>query len=51
MITTIEYERRKRQVECAFLPKIYPCKKCGSPVASGYACGYCGDGEPYKVLE
>ncbi len=26
--------------------RVYPCAKCGSPVADGYCCGHCGTDEP-----
>lgn len=50
-ITKIEpysdiYYRRLNQVARDFCPRIYPCKKCGSPVADGYCCTYCGDNDP-----
>ncbi len=38
--------RRAYQIALDFAPKIYPCKKCNNPVASGYCCTFCGDTNP-----
>ena len=47
-ITRIEpygriYGLRREEVIAGFCPEIYPCRRCGSPVARGYVCMYCGE--------
>ena len=32
----------------AYLPRMYPCKTCGSPVVKGYVCLYCDDDNPLR---
>jgi len=40
------YKREKMEVYERFSPSVYPCKKCGWPVASGYCCSYCETDSP-----
>jgi len=40
------YYREKGKLAINYAPEIYPCQKCGYPVASGYCCTYCGDTNP-----
>lgn len=49
--TEAEYQRALLQTALDCAPRIYACKKCGWPVASGYVCNYCGDDEPYKSAD
>lgn len=35
----------------SYAPSIYPCKKCGYPVATGYCCHWCGDSSPNTTFE
>jgi len=44
---------KQEAVELAFMyaPHIYPCAKCGHPVAHGYCCGTCGDTNPFQGEE
>ncbi len=35
------YLSREKDVMSSFAPPIYPCDKCGNPVAHGYVCRYC----------
>jgi hypothetical protein len=44
--TQAQYARATNDVARTHAPTIYPCQKCGWPVAKGYICGYCGDGNP-----
>lgn len=46
--TKEEYEREFWQWVWVFTPKIFACKKCGWPVATGYCCNKCGDTNPYE---
>jgi hypothetical protein len=41
-----EYNDRKYSIMLDFCPTIYPCKKCGAPVAQGYCCTYCRTSNP-----
>lgn len=42
------YRQREFQTALSYAPPIYPCAKCGSPVADGCVCGWCGDADPSK---
>jgi hypothetical protein len=46
MISDIIYNKEKAKLAIDFCPTIYPCKKCGYPVISGYRCTYCNDTNP-----
>lgn len=43
-----EKQDQEARVEEAlnFAPRIYPCEKCGWPVATGFCCTHCGDYDP-----
>lgn len=41
-----EYKKKAISIAFDFAPQIYPCAKCGHPVASGYCCSGCGTGSP-----
>ena len=36
------YKDRAMEVASDFCPSMYQCSKCGSPVAEGYLCQFCG---------
>ena len=44
--TYTEYQKAKAEVALDYAPEIYPCRKCGWPVLSGYCCTYCEDTDP-----
>lgn len=44
--TKEEYLVAKSNLAICFTPHIYPCKKCGWTVISGYCCTSCGDTDP-----
>ena len=44
--TKRQYEKAEKAQAVDYAPDIYPCKKCGWPVVSGYICNYCGDTNP-----
>lgn len=39
------YNQRVKELARDYMV-IQPCKKCGSPVNSGYICMFCGDNNP-----
>lgn len=42
-------EYRDKIVHLAYLHLcIYPCAKCGSPVADGYNCYFCNNAKPHE---
>jgi len=41
-----QYEREANNLARTYAPDIYPCKKCGHPVVSGYCCTFCNDENP-----
>ena len=41
-----EYDKLAVELALSFCPTIYPCKKCGGPVLSGYCCGNCHTSDP-----
>ena len=43
-----EWRRDAADIAFGFAPTIYPCKTCKGPVASGYVCNYCREGDPYE---
>lgn len=47
----IEFRSAANAIVWRYAPRIYACKKCGWPVASGYCCGTCGDGNPSEPAE
>ncbi len=49
--TELEYRKGERYLLVHFAPRIYPCKKCGWPVADGYCCGKCETTSPKTTLE
>ena len=49
--TKKEYEESKISIALGLCPTIYPCKKCGWPVVSGYCCNYCNDTNPNESEE
>lgn len=42
------YERAANELARSYCPRLYPCRKCGWPVADGYCCQTCGTGTPYE---
>jgi hypothetical protein len=46
-----EWEADAFSILRGYAPSIYPCKKCGGPVVSGYCCGWCGDSSPSMTFE
>ena len=40
------WENKASEIRRAFAPEIYPCQKCGFPVAKGYCCTNCNDKNP-----
>ena len=36
------YKDRAIETSSDFCPMMYQCSKCGSPVADGYLCQFCG---------
>jgi hypothetical protein len=41
-----QWEEEADELARDFCPSIYPCKKCGHPIISGYCCTFCGDSNP-----
>lgn len=44
--TEAEYKKAACGLAFDFAPRIYPCLKCGWPVAKGFCCGTCGTYDP-----
>jgi len=45
------YKQAAQKLAFDFCPPIYPCKKCGGPVALGYCCTRCGDSNPAEPAD
>ena len=43
-----EWEKKANAEARCFCPDIYPCKKCGYPVISGYCCSGCLTSDPQE---
>ena len=50
-LTEREFERLANILARQYAPPIYACQKCGYPVAKGYVCTHCGDGNPSQPKE
>lgn len=46
-----EYMAKANFLALNYCPKIYPCKKCGDPVITGYCCRWCGDNSPNTTIK
>ena len=40
------YHKEKIELAFSYAPRIYPCNRCGHPVADGYICITCGNENP-----
>lgn len=45
------YREAKASIIADLCPRIYPCQKCGYPVAEGFCCTHCMDSDPGKKAE
>lgn len=45
------WEQLADQVARDYAPEMYPCGKCGYPVARNYCCTFCGDSNPEDTAE
>ena len=48
--TEEQYEEAEKNLAISFCPDIYPCKKCGWPVITGYCCS-CGASSPSTTIK